>query len=226
MVSNAEPQRRNRQQRVLAAGSDADTRRQRDAALQCERQKPTSSTSRPRRTNTHPPTFHLTTPHQIYKRVRPNMSTKTKLQLGASTVLPPYSNADTTGTPHTSPPPPDSFMEVDMVLPTPPPTPPLPIDVRSARAAATTASDRPGHRSLTMAHWPLLALVWLSALPLPFTPHLPPLSLLSPLVRPSLGHAITRDKAAVEREHPSHTSSSSSARWAPSCHNQPRRGHP
>jgi hypothetical protein len=38
MVSNAEPQRRNRQQRVLAAGSDADTRRQRDAALQCERQ--------------------------------------------------------------------------------------------------------------------------------------------------------------------------------------------
>jgi hypothetical protein len=38
MVSNAEPQRRYRQRRALAAGSHADTRRERDAALHRERQ--------------------------------------------------------------------------------------------------------------------------------------------------------------------------------------------
>ena len=79
---------------------------------------------------------------------------------------------------------------------------PSPSTCASTRAAATTASDRPGHRSLTLAHWPLRALVWPSALPLPFTPQLPPLSLLPPLVRPSLGHAIAKDKAAAERERP------------------------
>jgi hypothetical protein len=111
MVSNTEPQRRYRQRCALTAGSDADTRRQRDTAQHRERQ----NQHRARlvlEERTHSPTFHLTTPHQIYKRVWPNMSTKTKLQLGAGTV------------------PADFFMEVDAVLPTPPPAPPLPVDVR------------------------------------------------------------------------------------------------
>ena len=38
MVSNAERQRCYRQRRALAAGSDADSRRQREAAVRCERQ--------------------------------------------------------------------------------------------------------------------------------------------------------------------------------------------